>query len=60
VIEMVSLNGNLLASTVDYRPRVLARFGERCCEIILDNENCSSDEVDKAMVLAVLRKAKIG
>lgn len=60
VIEMVSLNGNLLATTVDYRARVLARFGERCSEIILDNERCSSNEVDKAMVLAVLRKNNEG
>lgn len=60
VIENVGLNGTLLALEVDYRPRVLARFAERCCEIVLDNERCSPNEIDKAMVLAALRKTKIG
>lgn len=60
VIEHVSLNGNLLALEVDYRARILSRFGERCAEIVLDNEKARSNEIDKAMVLAALRKTKLG
>lgn len=60
IIEILGLNGNPLAVEVDYRPRVMARFGDRCNEIMLDNERCSPNEVDKAMVLAALRKSKIG
>lgn len=60
VIENVSLNGNLLALEVDYRARALARFGERCSEIILDNEKCTQNEIDKATILHVLKKTKTG
>lgn len=60
VIENVGLNGNLLALEVDYRSRILSRFGERCGEIILDNEKARPNEIDKAMVLAALRKTKLG
>lgn len=60
ILESFSLNGNAIACEVDYRSRVLSRFGERCSEIILDNEKCSQTEIDKAMVLSSLRKAKIG
>jgi nischarin len=59
IIENLGLNGNVIALEVDYRARILARFGERCCEIILDNEKCSQNEIDKAMVLAALRRTKI-
>jgi Leucine-rich repeat (LRR) protein len=59
VLEVLGLNGCPLAQEVDYRPRVLARFGDRCNEIILDNEKCSSWELDKAMVLAALRKSRV-
>lgn len=56
VIENVGLNGNKIATEVDYRTRVLARFGEKCCELMLDNEKCSQAEVEIAGVLSVLRK----
>jgi nischarin len=59
IIENVSLNGNLLALEVDYRARILSRFDDRCSEIVLDNEKARSSEIDKAMVLAALRKTKI-
>lgn len=60
VIEILSLNGNMLSLEVDYRARILSRFGERSNEIFLDNEKARSNEIDKAMVLAALRKTKIG
>lgn len=59
VIENVGLNGNPLILEVDFRVKVLTRFGDRCADIILDNERCSQIEIDKAMVLSALRKAKI-
>lgn len=60
ILEVLGLNGNPLAVEVDYRPRVMARFGDRCNEIILDNEKCTAVENDKAMVLAALRKTRVG
>lgn len=60
LIENLGLNGNLIALEVDYRARILSRFGERCGEIILDSEKARPNEIDKAMVLAALRKTKLG
>lgn len=59
LIENVNLNGNPLALLVDYRAKVLSMFADRCTEIILDNEKCSQEELDKAMVLNALRQTKI-
>lgn len=60
VVENVMLNGNPLILEVDYRAKVLTRFDERSSEILLDNEKCSQNEIDKALVLSALRKTKIG
>ena len=63
IIESISLNGNILALEVDYRARILSRFGDRCGEINLDNEKARPSEIDKAMVfysMAALKKSKIG
>lgn len=59
LIDNVNLNGNPLALLVDYRAKVLSMFGDRCNEIILDNERCTSEEIDKAMVFNALRKTRI-
>jgi nischarin len=58
VLEILGLNGNPVALEVDYRARVIARFDERGRDVILDNEKCSQGEIDKAMVLAALRKSR--
>jgi Leucine-rich repeat (LRR) protein len=58
VVEQISLNGNPLILEVDWRSKVLARFEERCGDIVLDNEKCSPHELDKAMVFAALRKTR--
>lgn len=59
VLENISLQGNPLILEVDYRAKVLARFGERCADIILDNEKCTSNEIDKALILSALRMTKL-
>jgi nischarin len=59
VLENISLIGNPLIVEVDYRAKVLARFGDRCAEIVLDNEKCTVSEIDKAMIFAALRKTKL-
>lgn len=59
IVDNVLLNGNPLILEVDYRAKVFSRFDERCCEILLDNEKCSQNEMDKALVLSALRKTKI-
>lgn len=59
VIEQLGLNGNPLILECDFRVKVLTRFNDRCTDIILDNERSSQNEIDKAMVLAALRKSKL-
>lgn len=59
LIESLNLNGNPLAIIVDYRSKVLSRFSERCNEVVLDNERCSQEELDKALVLNALRQTRI-
>lgn len=57
-IEEVVFTGNPIAGSVDYRSRVLARFGDRCNDIYLDNEKGNALEIDTALVLAALRQSE--
>lgn len=59
-LENIRLTGNPVAGTVDYRSRVLARFGDRLQEIYLDNEKGSGSELDTAFALAALRISMSG
>lgn len=44
--------------SLNYRQRVLSRFGDRCTELYLDNEKAEGSEIDIALVLAVLRQSE--
>uniref|UniRef100_A0A336M725 CSON013026 protein n=1 Tax=Culicoides sonorensis TaxID=179676 RepID=A0A336M725_CULSO len=55
VLENIRLTGNPVAGSVDYRSRILSRFGERLQDIYLDNEKGSTKEIDTALALSALR-----
>ncbi|XP_055628903.1 nischarin [Toxorhynchites rutilus septentrionalis] len=55
LLENLRLMGNPVAGSVDYRARVLSRFGERLQEIYLDSEKGNQAEYDTALVLSALR-----
>lgn len=59
-LENLILTGNSVATTVDYRVKVLENFGERAKEICLDNEKPSQPELDKVSILRALRIVKEG
>ena len=59
-LESLILNGNVVATVVDYRIKVIELFGTRSSEITLDNEPPTQPELDKVRVLQALRAAKEG
>lgn len=59
-LENLILTGNSLATTVDYRVRVLEYFADRARYIYLDNERPSQPEIDKISVFRALRIVKEG
>lgn len=59
-LENLILMGNSVATTVDYRIKVLEPFGDRSRDICLDNEKPSQSEIDKVSILRALRIVKEG
>lgn len=59
-LENLLLTGNNVATTVDYRIKVLEYFHDRAKDICLDNEKASQSELDKVCVLHALRIVKEG
>ncbi|XP_073959510.1 nischarin-like isoform X2 [Choristoneura fumiferana] len=59
-LEYLWLTANPVASTIDYRVKVLEQFNTRMEEICLDNEKASNKELDTARVLQALRVVKEG
>jgi len=57
-LEVVNLTGNPVASTVDYRVRALAYFGDRANDISLDNEKASLMEMDQISILQAIELAR--
>lgn len=59
-LEYLWLTANPVASTIDYRVKVIEQFNARISEICLDNEKASEKEMDTARVLQALRIVKEG
>lgn len=59
-LENLILTGNSLATTIDYRIKVLEHFKERAKDICLDNERSTQNELDKVSVIRALRIVKEG
>ncbi|XP_017772612.1 PREDICTED: nischarin [Nicrophorus vespilloides] len=59
-LENISLTGNPVSTTIDYRVKVLEYFKENYVEICLDNEKPTQQELDKVGVLRALRIVREG
>lgn len=59
-LDHLWLTANPVASTIDYRVKVIEQFDHRMGELCLDNEKASEKEVDTARVLQALRVMKEG
>lgn len=59
-LEYLWLTANPVASSIDYRVKVIEQFNNRMTELCLDNEKASEKELDKARVLQALRIVKEG
>lgn len=59
-LEFLWLTANPVASSIDYRVKVIEQFNARMTELCLDNEKASEKELDTARVLQALRVVKEG
>ncbi|XP_022121149.2 nischarin [Pieris rapae] len=59
-LEYLWLTANPVATTIDYRVKVIEQFNARMSELCLDNEKASEKELDTARVLQALRVVKEG
>jgi len=54
-LETLDLRNNKVTKVVDYRLKLLEKFGQRSREICLDSETATQQELDKVSVLMALR-----
>jgi len=54
-LENINLTNNKVTKQVDYRLKILEKFGQRSREIVLDGERATQQELDKVSVLMALR-----
>jgi hypothetical protein len=54
-LENIDLRNNNVTRVVDYRLKILEKFGQRSREICLDTESATQQELDKVSVLMALR-----
>ncbi|XP_014253560.1 nischarin-like [Cimex lectularius] len=59
-LEYIVLTGNPLSTVIDYRVKILEKFGERASKICLDNEQTTQQELDTVAVLHAIRFVKEG
>jgi len=54
-LETLDLRNNKVTKVVDYRLKLLEKFGQRSREVCLDTETATQQELDKVSVLMALR-----
>ena len=59
LVRAISFIGNPLSRIVDYRVKMLHLFGERCHELLIDNQPSLEDELDRVAVLIALQQANL-
>ncbi|GFN84539.1 hypothetical protein PoB_001104500 [Plakobranchus ocellatus] len=57
-IEDLTVEGNAVTNSLDYRTKTLEMFGDRVREVVLDKQRSDQKELDTVAVLQALRKAK--
>jgi Leucine-rich repeat (LRR) protein len=57
-LELLSLTGNPVAASLDYRVRALSYFGSRAPDVVLDNEKASLTEVDQISIIQAIDMAR--
>ncbi|XP_022189395.2 nischarin [Nilaparvata lugens] len=60
LLDYLNLSGNPVTTIIDYRVKVLEKFGSRAGQLCLDNEKPTQKELDTVSVLQALRIVKEG
>ena len=57
-ILQLNLSKNAVVSELDYRTKILSKFGNRACEVCLDETPSTQKELDTAAVLHAIFKVR--